>query len=133
MRLAAAVLLALAPTAAAACGDAPERDGTRRIAAAGYALSFRMEPPTPVPGRPFRMRVATCAAGGAPAPALVRVGAWMPEHGHGMNYAPSLVREADGAWRVEGMMFHMAGRWQIAFDLGSPVRTERLTAEETVE
>jgi hypothetical protein len=41
--------------------------------------------------------------------------ALMPEHGHGMNTMPATTRLPDGRFRVEGMLFHMPGLWQIVF------------------
>jgi hypothetical protein len=48
---------------------------------------------------------------------LLKVDATMPEHQHGMNYRPSINRLPNGHWRVEGVMFHMPGRWQLQFDV----------------
>jgi hypothetical protein len=42
----------------------------------------------------------------------------MPEHRHGMNYAPSLQALGDGRWRAEGLLWHMSGRWELRFELG---------------
>ncbi len=134
MRPAAALLL-LWPAAAAAagCGSEFGEADVRRIEQPRYTLAFRPEPAELEPGQLFALRIAVCGRAGGAAPALVRVGAWMPEHGHAMNYDPLLARQADGSWRADGMLFHMSGRWEITFDLGTPTRTERLTAEETVE
>ncbi|MCC7276595.1 MAG: FixH family protein [Alphaproteobacteria bacterium] len=122
-----------APTAAgAACGDDLGVAGVRRIERPAHVLAYRPEPATVEPGALFALRVAVCGRG-APAPDLVRVDAWMPEHGHGMNYGPVVTAERDGRWRVDGLMFHMPGRWEIRFDVGTRQRTERLAAEETVE
>lgn len=45
------------------------------------------------------------------------VDASMPEHRHGMNYRPSLVSLGRGRWRAEGLLWHMAGRWELSFEL----------------
>lgn len=133
---AAALLLLAWPAAALGaplCGAAFGDTDVRRVEMPGFTLAFRPEPVEIEAGELFQLRIAVCGREGGPAPDLVRVGAWMPEHGHGMNYAPLLARQEDGTWRAEGMLFHMAGRWEMQFDLGTPVRTERLTVEETVE
>lgn len=67
------------------------------------------EPATPVVGDPFVMRIALCPATAQ----LVKVDAEMPDHRHGMNYKPSFTPMGDGRWRVEGMVWHMAGRWAV--------------------
>ena len=41
----------------------------------------------------------------------------MPEHRHGMNYAPSVTRLGPQRWRAEGLMFHMPGKWEFIFEL----------------
>jgi hypothetical protein len=50
----------------------------------------------------------------------------MPEHRHGMNYRPSVKPLGDGRWRVEGLMFHMPGRWELQLDVRADGRSERL-------
>lgn len=133
MKAAALLLLWPAAAAAADCGADLGAADVRRIERPRFTLAFRPEPVEFELGAVFRLRIVLCGRVGAPAPDLVRLDAWMPEHGHGMNYAPLLSREADGSWRADGMVFHMAGRWEITFDVGSHSRTERLVAEETVE
>ena len=64
-------------------------------------------------GRHFAITVQLCPASAV----LARVDATMPEHRHGMNYRPSVKRLGDGRWRVEGLMFHMPGRWQLRLDV----------------
>ena len=34
-----------------------------------------------------------------------------------MNYAPTLKANGDGRYRVEGLLFHMPGNWEVAFDV----------------
>lgn len=45
------------------------------------------------------------------------VDADMPDHRHGMNTQPVVSRRQDGSCRVEGMLFHMPGYWEIYVDL----------------
>ena len=56
----------------------------------------------------------------------------MPEHRHGMNYRP-VVSARSAAYRAEGMLFHMPGRWDVTFDVEGNGRSERLTAVLQVE
>jgi hypothetical protein len=45
------------------------------------------------------------------------VDAAMPDHGHGMNRKPRVTRNTDGSFRVDGMMFHMPGYWELYLDV----------------
>jgi hypothetical protein len=73
-------------------------------------------------GRHFAIDVQVCPADAV----LARVDATMPEHRHGMNYRPSVKRLGDGRWRVEGLMFHMPGRWALRLDVQAGGTTEQL-------
>lgn len=57
----------------------------------------------------------------------------MPEHRHGMNVDPIVTSAGPGAFRVEGMLFHMVGRWEIHFDLTKNGMTERAWMEVFLE
>lgn len=48
---------------------------------------------------------------------LTDADATMPAHGHGMNTAPEVTANGDGSFVVDGMQFHMAGEWEITFDV----------------
>jgi cytochrome c peroxidase len=100
-----------------------------RLDSAHYTLAYTMS--ELAVSRHFTMDVGACAKSGA-LPQTLKVDAQMPEHRHGMNYRPEVKRialsEKAGQWRVEGMMFHMPGRWQLAFELGD----ERLAADVMV-
>ena len=39
----------------------------------------------------------------------------MPAHQHGLNYAPEVSALGDGTFRVDGLLFHMPGLWELAF------------------
>jgi hypothetical protein len=46
--------------------------------------------------------------------AAVTVSGGMPLHDHGLPTRPRVTAElGDGAYRLEGMRFHMAGQWEI--------------------
>lgn len=79
-------------------------------------------------GRHFALDIRVCPADAT----LVRVDATMPEHRHGMNYRPSLKALGDGRWRAEGLMFHMAGRWELRLDVQRGGGTERLRESITL-
>ena len=84
-------------------------------------------------GQHFSLEMAVCANAGAPPPESVSVDAHMPEHRHGMNYKASVKPAAGGRYRVDGLMFHMPGRWEIIFELRAAGRTDRVTQSEVIE
>jgi len=111
VRLALALVLAAGP--ALACGP----DGAWRGAAGGVAAALVAEPAVRV-SEPFALAIALCGDG---APKLLRVDAGMPAHRHGMNYRPTLSAVGPGAWRAEGMVFHMPGLWEVRLEIeGGP-------------
>jgi hypothetical protein len=73
-------------------------------------------------GRHFALEVQVCPTDAV----LARVDAVMPEHRHGMNYRPSVKPLGEGRWRVEGLLFHMPGRWELRLDVQDAGQTERL-------
>lgn len=91
-----------------------------------HMIAFRPDPLRIEVGMPFALLVNACTKGGDPAE-LVGVEATMPEHKHGMNYAPTIVGSGNGRYRVEGLLFHMPGSWEIAFDVRSRGEIQRLT------
>ena len=108
MRLVVGVLAALLPGVAAACGEGyPLRAGEGAV-----SVGLRADPWPIRVSEPFGFDIVVCGAG-----ELARIDATMPAHRHGMNYRPSLVALGDGRWRAEGLMFHMAGEWEIRLDL----------------
>jgi hypothetical protein len=107
--------IACGATAAPACGEALG-PAMQPLAANGWQLAWRAAPaPVPV-GRHFVLDIVLCAPAGQPPPQSLRVDATMPEHRHGMNYRPGVSARGDGRFRAEGLMFHMAGRWELVFE-----------------
>jgi hypothetical protein len=104
---------ALTVAAAGAC-TLPAEGGFSRAAAGAAELAWRVEGALPIAvGRAFAVEVRTCPYSAM----LVEVDATMPEHRHGMNYRAKLLPVAPGQWRVEGLVWHMPGRWQWRFEL----------------
>jgi hypothetical protein len=98
--------------------------------------------PEPMPvSDPFSLRVELFADEACSIPlapledanevCVLSVDAAMPHHGHGMNVRPKVRRNADGSYRVTGMLFHMPGRWELMFDVTRGGLLER--AQTTVE
>lgn len=109
------------PAALAACPPT-EADGAP-LQAGPVQLAWRAQPGPVDTGQPFALHVQLCPAQAV----LTRVDASMPEHRHGMNYRPSLHPLGGGRWRVDGLLWHMAGRWELRFDVqhGGSTRTAR--------
>lgn len=63
----------------------------------------------------------------------VAFNAWMPDHQHGMNVTPRIVTVGPGRFRVEGLLFHMPGEWEMHFDLTRGAITERTRATIELE
>ncbi|MDI1284053.1 MAG: FixH family protein [Reyranella sp.] len=91
-----------------------------------YMIAFRPDPLRIEVGEPFALVFNVCTKSGS-AGELVVVDAVMPEHKHTMNYRPSIVSKGDGRFRAEGLVFHMAGHWEISIDVRAGEEIERLT------
>ena len=130
--LAAALVAAFAPAGvhAAACGEALGA-GVARAVAERFTVAWRAEPAPISVGRHFALDVETCPRAGAAMPAKLVVDATMPAHRHGMNYAPTVTAAGPGRWRVEGLLFHMPGRWELVFASGSG-RADRVAVDVDV-
>ena len=123
------VLLALAgPWAFVQAACPPAAADGKQLQQGDVLLAWRTEPATLQVGEPFVMTVTVCPS----AASLRRVDASMPEHRHGMNYKPSLQPLGDGRWRVDGMLWHMAGRWELRWDLLNGQTTEVLRDSVTL-
>lgn len=127
LALAVAALASTAGTALAKeCGETLGA-GVQRIDDSRYVIAFRTQP-SPVPvNQHFTITLAVCAKPGTAAPTAVRVDASMPAHKHGMNYRPTITRTGEGNFRAEGLLFHMPGRWELAFDVVTSSGTQRIT------
>lgn len=108
-----------------------ERTGT--TAGGGYLVRWRSGPDGIPALEAFSLEVEIEQAPGVPLAedAVVLVDAAMPHHGHGMNFVPEIVRVAPGRYAVEGMLFHMRGRWELFVDVERDGLLER--AQWTVE
>jgi len=77
--------------------------------------------------RHFAMEVQLCDTGGVSNAQLTGVDARMPAHKHGMNYRPTIRPLGNGRFRIDGMMLHMAGQWEFAFEVQAGTEHMRLT------
>jgi cytochrome c peroxidase len=119
-RTALCLLAAAALTAPAFACD----EGTR-LESPRYVVAYKTE--AIEVARHFALDVAVCAKPGQPPPEALKVDAHMPEHRHGMNYAPTVKPIGAARWKVEGLMFHMPGRWQLVFEIHAAGVTDRTT------
>jgi len=134
------MLVASSFAPAAPCGG--DLRGAVIAESSNYLVAFRTQPPRIAVGKHFSVEFETCAKGDAPASTGVAVDAFMPEHGHGMNYR-AVVKPVAGAkpanaptiarYRAYGLMFHMPGRWDFYFDVRSAGGTERATRSIVLE
>ena len=104
-------------------------DGTR-LESARYIVSYKAE--AVEVARHFSLDLAICPKAGQAEVQAVKVDAQMPEHRHGMNYAPAVKALGPGRWRAEGLMFHMPGRWELTFEVTAGGATDRLVSSYQV-
>jgi len=119
LRLALAALGLSLAGAAGAC--IPPLAGTL-LESKRFVLAFKPEPVAVA--KHFKVEIAACSKSGPP-PESLKVEAAMPEHRHGMNYAPTVRKLGPGRWQADGLMFHMPGKWQFVFALDG----ERLVSD----
>lgn len=123
MRAAIVTLLLVLADAAIACGSG---QGSRAEFDDGLVLEYRTDPAPIRVARPFTLLFHLCRNGERIAVGNLRLDASMPAHGHGMNYRPAVSPRAAGGYRAEGMLLHMPGDWQIAFDFEHEGRRRQL-------
>src|SRR4030095_10177177 len=112
----ASLLLAGGP--ALACEPAGIGAEAHRVSGKGFVLDWRAEPAALHTGQFFALVVSVCERDGGDIAAL-KVDATRPAHKHGMNYVPTIARDGSGRFRAAGLLLHMAGRWEFAFDVSS--------------
>jgi hypothetical protein len=122
-----AVAIAPGVVAAQACGEALGK-GVSRAESRSYVVAWRADPAPIAVSRHFGLDIVVCPKPGAPPPKALRVDATMPAHRHGMNYKATVAAAGEGRYRAEGLMFHMPGAWEFAFDITGNDGTERVRA-----
>lgn len=58
--------------------------------------------------------------------------AGMDAHNHGMNTKPLIQRLDKNRFRAVGMLFHMAGTWQVYLDISRGLMREKVKIEVTI-
>lgn len=67
---------------------------------------------------------------GVPAPDVaLQISGFMPAHGHGLVQFPLVEDLGQGRYRVEGLLLHMRGHWQLRFTLRQQQVMETVTFE----
>lgn len=96
-----------------------------------FDVHWRSEPATIERGKVFALRAWITPHGSREVVPWTTLGvdADMPEHLHGMNRVPRVSRQEDGSFLVEGMLFHMLGRWNLYFDVHEAAIVERAQLE----
>lgn len=69
-------------------------------------------------GAPIKIDLYLCTDGNSQHD-INKIDAWMPQHGHGMNYQPKLRKITDTHYEAEPFLFHMPGRWELKISLQS--------------
>ncbi|MCG8412815.1 MAG: FixH family protein [Pseudomonadales bacterium] len=62
--------------------------------------------------------------------ATISVAGGMPDHDHGLPTLPQVTREISaGRYLIEGIRFHMPGRWEINFSIETDAGTDIATLD----
>lgn len=104
-----------------------------KAAGKSATLSFKADPEPIRIGQHFSVDVLVCASDGSPFAGDLSANAVMPAHNHGMNYKPTVTPGKDGAFRIDGLMFHMPGKWQFQFDLRQDGRSDKISVDYDVQ
>ncbi len=114
------------PAAADGCAAGLPDAGRQQVAGQGTTAVF-VPSLWPIPvGQHFSLQLQVCTDPGTTLPTEVRVDADMPAHRHGMNYRATVRNTGPGRYQVDGLMFHMPGRWRFRLELGSGAQAVRL-------
>jgi hypothetical protein len=96
-----------------------------------HMIAFQAERGRIEVGEAFALLVNVCTRNDT-AGELVAVTAEAAEPRHAMSAQPRIVVGEDGRHRVEGLLFDVAGQWEIDFDVRSGGDVERLTHDVIV-
>ena len=106
------------PDAPPSLPDFTDPSWTRVPSRAGkYLLCWRSLTGNVPRNEDFELEVWVLRDGQPARDALLSVSGWMPDHGHGMLRQPRAEVRTDGSFRVEGMLLHMRGHWQLFFEV----------------
>ncbi len=67
-------------------------------------------------------------------PVRVVVAGGMPAHGHGLPTQPQVTDHlGDGRYQLEGLMFNMAGSWQLIFEITTSEHSDRIVFDLMID
>jgi hypothetical protein len=116
-------------SAEAGCEAPPDFEPRGRIELDGVVVLYRTQPALIEIGQHFAVEAIVCA----PNASALTVDAVMPNHRHGMNYRPRVSAHGNGRYVVDGLLFHMPGKWRLLFDVRSGAATHRLWQDIELE
>ncbi len=92
-----------------------------------FDVELTSDPSTIPANRPFSLRVKVLKRPKEwpSGPLEMTVGATMPAHHHGMLVEPKCVSLGNDTFKVDGLLMHMAGDWDMTIDLRDGRFTER--------
>jgi len=112
--------------------EVQQQPGFILSASGTYGVVYSSQPGEIPLNQPFTLEVLVVKdKNPLPEEAVLTVDARMPQHRHGMNRQPLVTARGDGSFLVEGLLFHMPGKWEIYFDISFNGVTERV--QKTVE
>jgi len=65
--------------------------------------------------------------------ARIEVDGGMPAHDHGLPTAPKVASMGGGAYRIEGMKFHMRGAWVVKLNIAAAGQRDAVTFHVMLE
>ncbi len=109
------------------CADTSMSADRRQIDNGRVRVVYSAKPAKIQVGQPFSILASVCAITESAKVQSFAIDASMPEHRHGMNYAPKISRRGAHGFQADGLMFHMPGNWELVFDFQIDGRSERLS------
>lgn len=103
--------------------------GRYRLESDQTVLVFRTDPEPVKVGERFAIEATVCPRRVGATVQSLAVDATMPEHRHGMNYTPEITRTGPQAFRADGLLLHMPGRWQVSLEPRIDGQADRLIHE----
>jgi hypothetical protein len=100
-----------------------------------FAIAMKSNP-APVPlNEPFELTVDVSLLKKVDDrnPLWLGLQATMPEHAHGMNTRARVEPLSDGKFVIKGLLFHMAGEWEVTFQVAKGRITEQARTRVLVE
>jgi hypothetical protein len=126
------------PAGGAVHAAEPARQGgtlAPRLTAGSFGLALTTSP-APIPfNEPFELGVTVQLLKPVddPNPLWLNVRATMPAHGHGMNTRVRVEDLGGGRFNVKGLLFHMAGEWEVVFQVAKGRVREDVRTQVVIE